>query len=115
MSYKEKHFPTKHNMSEKMIIESKNSVLETLTKYLNSTEDELKDFTLLIENEDIENWTCSFEELEDMFLKMKNNKEFENNAPEHEPDYIDFINKEGKYTPIECSLELDYEFQNQSE
>ena len=43
------------------------------------------------------------------------NKEFENNAPEHEPDYIDFINKEGKYTPIECSLELDYEFQQQSE
>ena len=42
------------------------------------------------------------------------NKEFENNAPEHEPDYIDFINKEGKYTPIECSLELDYEFQQQS-
>ena len=67
----QKHFPTKHNMSEKMIIESKNSVLETLTKYLNSTEDELKDFTLLIENEDIENWTCSFEELEDMFLEMR--------------------------------------------
>ena len=43
------------------------------------------------------------------------NKEFEDNAPEHEPDYIDFINKEGKYTPIECSLELDYEFQQQSE
>ena len=41
-------------------------------------------------------------------------KEFEDNAPEHEPDYIDFINKEGKYTPIECSLELDYEFANES-
>jgi hypothetical protein len=68
---KEKHFPTKHNMSEKMIIESKETVLETLTKYLNSTEDELKDFTRLIENEDIENWTCSFDELEDMFLEMR--------------------------------------------
>ena len=42
---KEKHFPTKHNMSEMMIIESKESVLRTLTKYLNSTEDELYDFT----------------------------------------------------------------------
>jgi|TARA_R110000787_G_C13202241_1_gene424197 hypothetical protein len=68
---KEKHFPTKHNMSEMMIIESKESVLRTLTKYLNSTEDELYDFTKLIENEDIENWTCSFEELEDMFLEMR--------------------------------------------
>ena len=71
---KEKHFPTKHNMSEKMIMESKESVLTTLTKYLNATEDELKGFTILIEDEDIENWTCSFEELEDMFLKMKYNK-----------------------------------------
>ena len=79
------------------------------------TEDELKDFTLLIENEDIENWTCSFEELEDMFLKMKNNKEFENNAPGQTPDYLDFINKEGKYTPIECSLDLDLEFARESE
>ena len=68
---KEKHFPTKHNMSEKMIMESKETVLYTLTKYLNSTEDELKDFTRLIENEDIENWTCSFDELEDMFLEMR--------------------------------------------
>ena len=68
---KEKHFPTKHNMSEMMIIESKESVLRTLTKYLNSTEDELYDFTKLTENEDIENWTCSFEELEDMFLEMR--------------------------------------------
>ena len=25
-------------------------------------------------DEDIENWTCSFEELEDMFLKIKLNK-----------------------------------------
>ena len=64
---KEKHFPTKHNMSEMMIIENKKSVLKTLTKYLNATEDELEDFTKLIENEDIENWTCSFEELEHMF------------------------------------------------
>ena len=43
------------------------------------------------------------------------NKEFEDNAPEHEPDYIDFINKEGKYTPIECSLDLDLEFARESE
>ena len=55
--------------------------------------------------------------LEELDNKITNrvNKEFEDNAPEHEPDYIDFINKEGKYTPIECSLELDYEFQYQSE
>jgi hypothetical protein len=71
---KEKYFPTKHNMSEKMIMESKESVLSTFSKYLNATEDELKDFTILIEDEDIENWTCSFEELEDMFLEMKYNK-----------------------------------------
>ena len=45
---KQNHFPTKHNMSEKMILESKDSVLETLTKYLNSTEDELKYFTKII-------------------------------------------------------------------
>ena len=48
-------------------------------------------------------------------LKELQIEEFENNAPEQTPDYIDFINKEGKYTPIECSLELDYEFQYQSE
>ena len=55
--------------------------------------------------------------LEELDTKTTNrvNNEFEDNAPEHEPDYIDFINKEGKYTPIECSLELDYEFQQQSE
>ena len=71
---KEKHFPTKHNMSEKMIMESKESVLGTFTKHLNATKAELNDFTILIEDEDIENWTCSFEELEDMFLEMKYNK-----------------------------------------
>ena len=55
--------------------------------------------------------------LEELDTRITNrvNNEFEDNAPEHEPDYIDFINKEGKYTPIECSLELDYEFQQQSE
>ena len=55
--------------------------------------------------------------LEELDNKITNrvNKEFEDNAPEHEPDYIDFINKEGKYTLIECSLDLDYEFQQQSE
>ena len=54
--------------------------------------------------------------LEELDNKITNrvNKEFEDNAPEHEPDYIDFINKEGKHTPIECSLDLDYEFQQQS-
>jgi hypothetical protein len=74
MSYKEKHFPTKHNMSEMMILLDKEL---TLTKWLPSwgaTEDELKEFTKLIEDEDIENWTCSFEELEDMFLEMRKNK-----------------------------------------
>ncbi len=65
-------------MSEKMIMESKELVLETLIKYLNSTEDELKEFTKLIEGEDIENWTCSFDELEDMFLKVRKNLRIKN-------------------------------------
>ena len=53
--------------------------------------------------------------LQKQIAEKKAKKDFEDNAPEHEPDYIDFINKEGKYTPIECSLDLDLEFARESE
>ena len=68
---KEKHFPTKHNMSEMMILSDKELVLTKWLPSFGANEDELEDFTKLIEDEDIENWTCSFEELEDMFLEMR--------------------------------------------
>ncbi len=53
-------------------------------------------------------------ELQKQIAEKKAKKDFEDNAPEQTPDYIDFCNKEGKYTPIKCSLEQDNEWANES-
>jgi hypothetical protein len=64
-------------------------------------------------------------------------KDFEDNAPEHEPDYLDFVNSGGNpseweidmealptiaelepghpmYVEVECSASLDYKWANES-
>ena len=45
-------------ISKKMIQEDKKIVISILKEYLNATDDEINQFTKIIENEDPTNWTC---------------------------------------------------------
>ena len=57
-------------ISEKMINNSKDSVMKILTKYFDATPAEL--FQLDLELTDPEDWTCGFEdELLPLFLKLR--------------------------------------------
>ena len=56
----------------KMINESKRSVINVLEEYYGATEEEITQFSNLIENEDPENWTCGFEdELVPLFEEVR--------------------------------------------
>lgn len=59
-------------MSPFFINESKLIVINTLKEHFKATNDEIEQFTKLIEQEDPENWTCGFgDELLPLFEEMR--------------------------------------------
>ncbi len=59
-------------MSPFFINDSKRIVINTLKEYFKATNDEIEQFTKLIEQEDPENWTCGFgDELLPLFEEMR--------------------------------------------
>tara|TARA_R110000851_G_scaffold333298_1_gene511926 strand:+ start:461 stop:670 length:210 start_codon:yes stop_codon:yes gene_type:complete len=63
-------------ISKEMIQGDKIKVIETLKKYLNATNKEIKQFIVLVESEDVENWTCGFgDELVPLFEEMRANNQ----------------------------------------
>jgi|TARA_B100001758_G_C18266012_1_gene533623 hypothetical protein len=61
------------SISPILIEECRFHVLGTLMKYFDATEEELDEFEKQINSEDVENWTCGFEdELLPLFNEIRN-------------------------------------------
>jgi len=62
----------KNRISKEMITESKEIVINVLEKYYGATKEEITQLSLLIENEDPENWTCGIvDEILPLFKEVR--------------------------------------------